>query len=160
MTDNRDSTDRDSTDRDSTDKGSTDKEQQRRLSSTDRRRLAKSLLLLIIFGALVMGFRTWHGRALDIVLVHRFPSSDDLLPASVEVMVWEDDILHADAHFPSPESLNQLEHLARVPKGDYRVTYTVSREFGQIDLRFEQMLTVEEQGRYYLTYELADRVGP
>ena len=116
---------------------------------------AKKIALFFILAAgLVAILRTWHGRAIDIELIHRFPSGDELLPAAVEIQVWRDDVLLADAFFPNPRSLRELDHSARLPRGDYRVTFTVMRSVGEIEVRFEHHLTVHEEGRYFLTYEL------
>lgn len=123
---------------------------------SDRYRLSKLALLLIIGAALFLLLRTWHGRAIDVELVHRFPSGDRLLPAEIEIQVWNDDVLHGDAYFPDPESLAELEHTVRVPPGRYRVTYAVLKPFPNTELRYERWLTVEGEGRYYLSYELEE----
>lgn len=121
---------------------------------SDRKRLSRLVLVFIIIGGLMLGFRFWHGRPVDVEVVHHFPDGDVYLPGDVEVMVWKDDDLYADAFFPNPESLAELTHSIRVPAGTYLVTYSLFESYAVPRVRFQQRLDVQEQGRYYLAYEI------
>ena len=74
--------------------------------------------------------------------------------AAVEVQIWGDEVLHATAYFPSPQTLSELNHSAQLSPGEYRVTYSVIQEQGEVESRFEQQLVVELEGRYFLDYDL------
>ena len=117
---------------------------------------ARIVLIAGAAGLLIWLSHSWHGRAMEVELVHTVEGGDALVPAQVEVSVWQDDILHASATFYHVDSLTELSHTVVVPEGDYLITFSVVREFGAPSLRFEQTLEVDEPGRYFLRYELED----
>lgn len=119
----------------------------------DRRRFSKWGLYLIVAGGLFVLLRTWHGRSIEAELVHRFPSGDVHLPAEIEIQVWQGDVLQADAYFPNPDSLAELTHTIRVPPGTYRVTFSILRPFPEVELRYQRDVSIEGEGRYFLSYE-------
>lgn len=119
----------------------------------ERSSLARVLLLVGLIAVALWFGQSWAQRAVEVELVHRFPGGESLPPSDVEVMVWEDDVLHANATFYSPETLDEIAHTIAVPPGDYTVTYAVVQEFGSSLMRFENTLEVDEAGRYYLHYE-------
>ena len=127
-------------------------QQKQQLSS--RRLLARGVLIAGIVGLFVWFSHSWHGRAIEVELVHVVAEADTLLPAQVEVSVWENEVLHASATFYHPDSLAELSHTVMIPKGEYLITFSVVREFGETYLRFEQPLAVDEPGRYFLRYDL------
>ena len=129
-------------------------QQKKPLSS--RKFLTRSLLIAGIAGLFVWFSHSWHSRAVEVELVHVVDQGDTLLPAQVEVSVWEDEILHASATFYHPDSLAELSHTVLIPPGDYLITFSVVREFGESNPRFEQPLVVDEPGRYFLRYDLED----
>ena len=121
---------------------------------SDRKRLSRLVLIFIIVGGLMLGFRFWHGRPVDVEVVHHFPDGDVYLPGDVEVLIFSGDDLYADAFFPSPDSVAELTHSIRVPAGTYQVTYSLFEAYAVPRVRFQQRLEVEEPGRYYLAYEI------
>jgi hypothetical protein len=123
---------------------------------TERRRIARIAFLFICALGLIALARTWHGRAIDVEIVHRVDGGDVFLPADVEIQVWQDDVLHADAYFPRPDSLEELDHSIRVPRGRYRIVYSVIHELGEPEVRFEQTMVVHDPGRYFLSYRIPD----
>ena len=124
-------------------------------SAGPRRRLAKIALAVAAGAVLILFLQTWQGRAIEAELLHELPGADHLLPAAVEVMVWDEaDYLHANATFFQPDSLAQLGHTVRLPAGEYRVTYSVVQSFGSVALRLESRVTIADSGRYFVRYEL------
>lgn len=122
-----------------------------------RRRLARVLLVLFVMGGGVWLISGWHGRAMDIEIVHHLPGADALLPARVEIHVWEGETLHANATYFHPTTLEELPpQSVNVPTGEYRVTLAVFQEFRGVAARLERQLTVTEAGRYHLHYELPE----
>jgi hypothetical protein len=122
-------------------------------AQSDRRRLARLAFYLIIAGGLFLLLRTWHGRAIDIEIVHHFPSGDQYLPAEVEIQLWDGTTLLTDSYFPHPDSIQELESSARVPAGDYRVTFSIMHPYGHREMELTHDLHVEEAGRYTIDYE-------
>jgi hypothetical protein len=117
-----------------------------------RRRLPRLLVLAGVLVAAVLLLERWHGRAVEAELVHRFPAGDRLLPADVEIQLWDGDTLHADAWFPAPNTLAELRHTVRVPPGEYRVTLAIVRTFGDPELELTRRVTIEASGSYFLEY--------
>ena len=129
---------------------------QRKNERTSRQLWSRSLLILGFAGIVVWYGHSWHSRAFEVELVHQVHNGDSLLPADIEISVWEGDLLHGSASFFNLDSLDELSHTVVIPKGDYRIVYSVVREFGDTHVRFERALTVDEAGRYYLRYDLED----
>ncbi len=121
---------------------------------SDRKRVKRLAVIVIFIVGLFLVLRSWHDRAIDVEIVHHATVSADLLPVEIMIQVWSGETLHADAYFPNPSSLDELSHTVRVPPGDYRVTYTIMRTYPQPEYRFERQLTIEAEGRYFLSYEL------
>jgi hypothetical protein len=122
-----------------------------------RRLGARIALLSLLALVLVLIIKSWSGRALEIELVHRVEGADALLPADVEIQVWEGDTLHADVFFPRPESLTELSYGLHLPEGEYRLTFSIIGTAGQPERRAERTLTVTDQWQtYHLTYERDD----
>lgn len=125
-----------------------------------RKRTAKLLLLIAACFLAVYASERWQSTSVEATVVHHFVGGEAYLPTNVEVMVWEDDILHADATFYTPESIASLEHTILVPPGDYRVTYSLFRDFGHNLATFERELIVNGDGRYFLQYESEENHRP
>jgi len=125
-----------------------------------RKRTAKLLLLIAFCFLAVHLSERWQSKSVEATLVHHFVGGESYLPTNVEVMVWEEDILHSDATFYTPDSIAALEHTILVPPGDYRVTYSLFREFGHNQATFERELVVNGEGRYFLQYEAEENHRP
>jgi hypothetical protein len=111
--------------------------------------------LAVAMAVAVLLLESWHARSVDAELVHRFPQGNRLLPAGVEIQLWDDhETLRADAWFPAPPTLSELRHTVRVPPGQYRVTLAVVRTLGEPEVELTRSLTIEDAGSYYLDYGL------